>query len=43
MVDPFHPYDDKTVFVNAYTRFRLGQWEDVREHWRSPPDQMTLF
>jgi|GEM_PF-602492 len=43
MVDPFYPHDDKSVFVNAYTRFRLGQWEDVCAHWRSHPGQLTLF
>jgi len=42
MVDPFYPAED-LVFVNAYTRFRLGQWEDVCAHYRSYPGQLTLF
>ena len=33
----------KSVFVHAYRRFRLGQWEDVCQHWRSHPDQLPLF
>jgi hypothetical protein len=33
----------KSVFVNAYTRFRLGRLECVRQHWRSSPDQLVLF
>ncbi len=27
----------KSVFVNAYIRFRLGRLEYVCEHWRSTP------
>jgi len=27
----------KTVNVRAYRRYRLGQWEDVCKHKRSPP------
>lgn len=33
----------KSVFVRAYPRFRLGQWEHVRQHWRSHPGQLELF
>jgi hypothetical protein len=25
------------VFVTAYVRFRLGQWESVRQHCRRKP------
>jgi len=27
----------KSVHVNTYKRFRLGQWETVCTHWRSWP------
>ncbi len=27
----------KTVNVRAYCRYRLGKWEDVCKHKRSPP------
>lgn len=33
----------KSVFVNAYTRFRLGKLENVRQHFRSFPHQYDLF
>lgn len=33
----------KTVFVNAYHRFRFGRWESVCQHWRSAPYQLSLF
>jgi hypothetical protein len=33
----------RTVFVRAYTRFRLGRLEYVCQHWRSHPDQLNLF
>ena len=33
----------KSVFVRAYTRFRLGRLESVCQHWRSHPGQMQLF
>lgn len=33
----------KSVYVNAYPRFRFGRWEHVCQHWRSHPGQMTLF
>jgi len=33
----------KNVHVNSYPRFRLGKWEDVCEHWRSHPGQLSLF
>lgn len=33
----------KTVFVRAYNRWRFGRTENVRQHWRSNPDQLSLF
>ncbi len=33
----------KSVFVNPYVRFRFGRLENVRQHWRSHPNQLTLF
>lgn len=33
----------KSVFVRQYRRFRFGQWESVCQHWRSAPDQLSLF
>jgi hypothetical protein len=27
----------KIIFVHRYRRFRLGRWEDVIQHFRSPP------
>lgn len=33
----------KSVFVNAYGRFRFGKWELVSQHWRSHPGQLSLF
>ncbi|SSW68630.1 hypothetical protein AVE30378_03089 [Achromobacter veterisilvae] len=34
----------KTVYVNAYTRWRLGREENVCAHWRSAPgSQLMLF
>lgn len=32
----------KTVFVRAYTRIRFGVLEYVRQHWRSPPGQLSF-
>lgn len=29
--------DKKVVPVVAYKRYRLGRWEDVCKHFRSPP------
>lgn len=29
----------KPVFVRAYLRFRFGQWERVRQHYRSYPSR----
>lgn len=37
------PCRHKTVHVNPYSRFRFGRVEHVCEHWRSEPNQMTLF
>lgn len=33
----------KSVYVQAYPRYRFGRWEHVCQHWRSHPGQMTLF
>lgn len=30
---------EKTVYVREYERFRLGKWEDVCGHFRSPPSR----
>jgi len=27
----------KTVYVRSYLRCRLGKWETVTDHFRSPP------
>lgn len=32
-------HNGKSVHVSAYKRFRYGQWEYVREHWRSLPSR----
>jgi len=36
-------YRAKSVFVRAYIRFRFGRLENVCQHWRSHPGQLTLF
>lgn len=36
-------FKPKTVYVRAYSRFRFGRNENVRQHWRSWPDQLSLF
>lgn len=33
----------KDVFVRNYTRTRFGKEENVRQHWRSHPHQLSLF
>lgn len=33
----------KTVHVRAYSRFRFGRNENVCQHWRSWPGQLSLF
>jgi hypothetical protein len=33
----------KSVFVRQYTRVRFGRTEHVCMHWRSYPNQLTLF
>lgn len=33
----------KTVRVRAYTRIRFGSLENVCQHWRSYPHQLSLF
>lgn len=30
--------NEKTVFVHAYTRVRMGRLEYVCQHFRSPPN-----
>lgn len=32
----------KGVFVRNYVRFRFGRIENVCEHWRSHPGQLSL-
>lgn len=32
----------KSVFVRAYVRFRLGRLENVCQHFRSYPSQLTF-
>ncbi len=32
----------KTVYVRRYPRFRFGRWEDVTDHFRSPPGQLSF-
>lgn len=32
----------KTVFVRAYLRRRFGRDENVRQHWRSWPGQLSF-
>lgn len=36
-------YRHKSVFVRPYIRVRFGSVENVCQHWRSPPQQLTLF
>lgn len=33
----------RNVFVRAYVRFRFGKFENVGQHWRSCPGQLSLF
>lgn len=33
----------KSVHVNAYSRYRYGKWEYVREHCRSLPNRQLKF
>lgn len=32
----------KSVFVRAYDRYRFGRWENVCQHYRSHPGQMSF-
>ncbi|SHI35798.1 MULTISPECIES: hypothetical protein [Pseudomonas] len=32
----------KTVYVHRYSRYRYGRWEDVTDHFRSPPNQLSF-
>ena len=32
----------KDVFVRMYTRFRFNKLENVRQHWRSHPQQLAF-
>ena len=34
--------ESKRVHVNSYTRKRLGRLENVYEHWRSWPNQLSF-
>lgn len=36
------PFRIKSVYVHPYTRYRFGRWEDVCQHFRSPPQQLTF-
>ncbi len=36
-------YRTKSVFVRAYIRLRYGKIENVCQHWRSYPGQLSLF
>lgn len=38
-----HAYKLKSVFVRPYIRFRFGRLENVCQHWRSWPHQLSLF
>ena len=33
----------KSVYVRRYSRHRFGRTEQVRQHWRSYPRQLSLF
>lgn len=35
-------FKSKSVFVRAYTRFRYGRLENVCQHWRSHPNQLSF-
>lgn len=39
----FRHNNHKSVFVNAYLRFRFGKLENVCQHYRSYPNQLVLF
>lgn len=32
----------KNVFVHSYPRYRFGRWEQVCQHYRSQPQQLTF-
>ncbi|QXI53868.1 hypothetical protein [Pseudomonas alvandae] len=32
----------KSVYVRRYPRFRFGRWENVTDHFRSPPGQLSF-
>ena len=36
-------FRQKSVFVRNYTRVRFGNLENVCQHWRSHPGQLSLF
>jgi len=36
-------YRTKSVFVRTYIRLRFGKIENVCQHWRSYPGQLSLF
>jgi hypothetical protein len=37
-----HGTSSKSVFVNAYTRWRFGKLEHICAHYRSWPDQLSF-
>ena len=39
----YSDYRPKDVFVRPYIRVRFGNLEDVCQHWRGHPNQLTLF
>ena len=36
-------FDDKSVYVRPYTRWRFEKLEYVTDHWRRHPGQGDLF
>ncbi len=39
----YSDYKPKDVFVRPYIRLRFNRLENVVQHWRSHPNQLTLF
>lgn len=39
----YSDYKLKDVFVRSYMRLRYDRLENVTQHWRSHPYQLTLF
>lgn len=42
-IDMLFASNPKSVLVRAYTRMRFGRVENVCMHWRSYPNQLSLF